>query len=167
MTHIVTCTRRLEWDSGHRVLGHEGKCRHLHGHRYAAEITVEAANLNELGMVVDFSVVKGIVGAWIDQYWDHNMLLHPEDPLAKLYRMPTLYAIQEDIQNEMFKGKNPYIMPADFPNPTAENIARVLLIQCQRILPTTLLTSKVRVYETPNCYAEASTLVRLGVKDYE
>ncbi|RME25899.1 MAG: hypothetical protein D6798_07880, partial [Deltaproteobacteria bacterium] len=30
----VTCTRRLEWDSMHRIPRHESKCRAFHGHRY-------------------------------------------------------------------------------------------------------------------------------------
>lgn len=59
----VTATRRLEWDMGHRVAEHAGQCFNLHGHRYAAEITVELP-LGQLettgpatGMVVDFGDV--------------------------------------------------------------------------------------------------------------
>ena len=81
---MPTVTRKLEWDSGHRVLNHGGKCRHLHGHRYVAEITVEATQLNDLGMVVDFSLIKERVGKWIDENWDHNFLAHPEDPILIL-----------------------------------------------------------------------------------
>ena len=36
----ITCTRRIEFDAAHRVMGHEGKCKHLHGHRYALEARV-------------------------------------------------------------------------------------------------------------------------------
>ena len=35
----TTCTRRIEFDAAHRVMEHESKCRHLHGHRYAIEAT--------------------------------------------------------------------------------------------------------------------------------
>ena len=58
-------TRRLEFDAGHRIPDHKSQCRHLHGHRYAIEITLageiirqdgDAAN----GMVMDFSEVKAI-----------------------------------------------------------------------------------------------------------
>ena len=33
-------TRRLEFDAGHRIPDHQSQCRHLHGHRYAIEITL-------------------------------------------------------------------------------------------------------------------------------
>ena len=33
-------TRRLEFDAGHRNPDHRSQCRHLHGHRYAMEITL-------------------------------------------------------------------------------------------------------------------------------
>jgi 6-pyruvoyltetrahydropterin/6-carboxytetrahydropterin synthase len=33
-------TRRLEFDAGHRIPDHASQCRHLHGHRYALEITL-------------------------------------------------------------------------------------------------------------------------------
>lgn len=32
-------TRRLEFDAGQRIPDHKSQCRHLHGHRYALEIT--------------------------------------------------------------------------------------------------------------------------------
>src|SRR5271169_6402363 len=33
-------TRRLEFDAGHRIPHHASLCKHLHGHRYAMEITL-------------------------------------------------------------------------------------------------------------------------------
>jgi len=68
---MIRITRKIEFDSGHRVLGHEGKCAHLHGHRYVAEITVESAGLDSLGRVVDFSVIKEKVGKWVDENWEY------------------------------------------------------------------------------------------------
>ena len=53
-----TCARRLEFDSGHRVLRHESKCRHVHGHRYVLELTCAAAQLDDLGRVIDFGVTR-------------------------------------------------------------------------------------------------------------
>ena len=55
---MPTITKKLEFDYGHRVLGHEGKCRHLHGHRGVAEVTVYAPSLDNLGRVVDFGAIK-------------------------------------------------------------------------------------------------------------
>ena len=61
-----TCTRKLEFDAAHRVMEHESKCRHLHGHRYVAEVTVATSELDGLGRVLDFGLLKTELGGWID-----------------------------------------------------------------------------------------------------
>ena len=137
----TSITRRLDFDAGHRVLGHEGKCAHLHGHRYTVLVTVRAPELDRLGRVIDFSVVKERIGGWIDENWDHNLLLHPDDPqaahLCKTEKRP------------------PWLMPpGPAANPTAENLAAVLFAECRRLLPAGLAVERVRVYETPNCMAD-------------
>ena len=38
---MLTITKRLEFDAGHRIPQHKSQCRNLHGHRYALEITLE------------------------------------------------------------------------------------------------------------------------------
>src|SRR5256714_14107274 len=71
---------------GHRLLDYSGKCRHLHGHNGRAVITLAAAALDELGMVIDFSRLKDVVGGWIDQTLDHQMILHKDDPVLPFLR---------------------------------------------------------------------------------
>ncbi len=61
----LTITRRLEFDAGHRIPHHGGQCRHLHGHRYAIELTVqgpvhESHGQADDGMVIDFGDIKRI-----------------------------------------------------------------------------------------------------------
>lgn len=135
---MITTTRRLEFDAGHRVLGHGGKCRHLHGHRYAVEITVQAERVDNLGMVIDFGQIKERVGAWIDENLDHRLILNPDDPQA-LHMQAT-----EEIP--------PYLMPQG-ENPTAENLAKLIFGVSERMLPTFHIVG-VRVWETPNCFAD-------------
>ena len=36
---MITATRRIQFAAGHRVFGHEGKCRYLHGHNFIAFVT--------------------------------------------------------------------------------------------------------------------------------
>lgn len=137
-----TCTRRLEFDAGHRVMNHESKCATLHGHRYVVEVTAEAFALDSIGRVIDFSVLKEKVGGWIDEKWDHTTLVCEEDLLvaSALVGLPS------------YKG--PFICPF---NPTAENMAEYLLHHvCPLVLADTgVRVTRVRLYETPNCYAEA------------
>ncbi len=134
-----TITRRFTFDAAHRVLGHEGKCRHLHGHRYVAEVTVKASELNRLGMVIDFSVIKERVGGWIDEHLDHNIILNPADPLVALLLGS--------------KVQRPYVMMASAPNPTAENIAQVIYECGVDSLPDSITVVVVKLWETDNCYA--------------
>lgn len=125
-------TKEIHFCYGHRLLNYNGKCRHLHGHNGKAVITLEAPGLDELGMVVDFSDVKRIIGKWIDDSLDHRMLLHKDDPI-----IPELVR-----QNEPF-------VTLDV-NPTAENIARLIYIHgVQHGLPIV----EVTLWETENSFA--------------
>ena len=63
-------TSRLEFDAGHRIPDHQSQCRHLHGHRYAIEVTlsgeiIKADGLPVNGMVMDFADVKRIAKAHV------------------------------------------------------------------------------------------------------
>jgi len=139
-TKTPTVTRILEFDAGHRVHNHESKCAVPHGHRYRVEVTAQAAYLDPIGRVIDFSVLKEKVGGWIDENWDHNFILFEED---------------SSWVSALNNGRKcPWVAPF---NPTAENMAAYLLrTVCPGVLAGCGVTvTKVVVHETPNCYAEA------------
>lgn len=142
---MISVTRTFSFDAAHRVLGHKGKCRHLHGHRYVTEVTVRDVEdrLDNLGMVIDFSVLKTVVGNWIDQFWDHNIILNVLDPLL---------GAKGRTSEDIFGQKDPYIMEG---NPTAENMAVELYQKVKGSLANySLDIIQIRIYETPNCYAD-------------
>jgi 6-pyruvoyltetrahydropterin/6-carboxytetrahydropterin synthase len=138
-----TATRLLEFDAAHRVVNHESKCATLHGHRYKVEITARARVLDTIGRVIDFSVLKQQVGGWLDEHWDHNVILFEQD-------YDTVKALRE-----IPKKKPPFVASW---NPTAENMADHLLrVVCPEVLAGSGVTvEKIRVWETPNCFAEAT-----------
>jgi len=141
-------TRRLEFDAGHRIPNHASQCRHLHGHRYAIEITLSGEVVHiegaaDQGMVMDFSDVKTIANAVLVNQWDHAFLVYEGDRavvgfLASLPEHKTV------------------VLPVV---PTAENLAA----EAFRILDAAYLDSygnqlrlqRVRLYETPNNWADA------------
>ncbi|MDE3060164.1 MAG: 6-carboxytetrahydropterin synthase [Pseudomonadota bacterium] len=137
----LTCTRRIEFDAAHRVVNHESKCRHVHGHRYALEATFSARSLDRLGRIIDFGVIKERLGQWIDEHWDHTAILFDQDK--------ELGSAMADIT-----GQRIFYLPA---NPTAENMADYLMSEvCPALfgdLPIECV--RLRLYETPNCYAES------------
>lgn len=146
--HIIT--RRLEFDAGHRLVGHESKCANLHGHRYVADISVTAdEGLDGVGRVIDFSRVKDIVGGWIDRNWDHNLILNSEDPLLSMWEDSNVGVTWETI----FGNKDPFVMHI---NPTAENMSEYLYGVAKQLLEEKyyIKVVSVRLYETPNCWAD-------------
>lgn len=140
---MVTVTRKLEFDAGHRVMGHESKCATLHGHRYVVWVEAHASRLDDVGRIIDFSVLKRKLGAWLDEFWDHTCLVYERDTevLAALKNLP--------------RAKEPFACAF---NPTAENMANFLLWRiCPMLFQEDGITiTKVRIDETPNCYAEVT-----------
>ena len=65
-------------------MNHPGKCRNLHGHSVKASISIQQGQLNDQGMVCDFSDIKDCVEAYIDDCLDHNFLLHKDDPIIPM-----------------------------------------------------------------------------------
>jgi 6-pyruvoyltetrahydropterin/6-carboxytetrahydropterin synthase len=129
---MYAVTREIHFCYGHRLLNYEGKCRHLHGHNGRAVITLAAPELDPLGMVLDFSRIKSVVQAWIDETVDHKMLLHTDDPA-----LPLLQRLGEPV----------YVLSV---NPTAENIARLIY---DFIAAKGFPIIEVQLWETESCYA--------------
>ena len=137
------CSRRLEWDAMHRIPLHESKCKAFHGHRYAAEVTCVADQLDHLGRVVDFSVIKERVGSWIDDKWDHTAILMrgDDDP-----------AVAVLAASNAAHGRPVYWLDV---HPTAENIAAELgRVAGELLADTGVRVVKIRLWETPNAWVE-------------
>ncbi len=140
---MLTCIRRLEWDAAHRIPRHESKCAAFHGHRYAAELHCTAPELDDRGRIIDFGVVKELVGGWIDQHWDHTaiLMLGDDDPAC----------VAVAASNEAH-GRPVYWM--DVP-PTAENIVAELARVAGALLAERgVELVRIRLWETPNGSAE-------------
>ncbi len=142
-------TRRLEFDAGHRIPNHNSQCKHLHGHRYAIEITlagevVTTEGVSEQGMVMDFSDVKRIAKERVVDVWDHAFLVYRGDQVV-LDFLNTLPNHKTVILNVI---------------PTAENLAKAafdLLLDAYRdTYGNHLHLTRVRLYETPNNWADYS-----------
>jgi 6-pyruvoyltetrahydropterin/6-carboxytetrahydropterin synthase len=142
-------TRRLEFDAGHRIPDHASQCRHLHGHRYAIEVTlsgeiIDAAGKPVNGMVMDFGDMKTIAREHVVDRWDHAFLVYRGDTAVVefLAGMPDHKTVVLDTI------------------PTAENLAREAFRILDPVYRDTygnhLRLERVRLYETPNCWADAA-----------
>jgi 6-pyruvoyltetrahydropterin/6-carboxytetrahydropterin synthase len=150
-------TRRLEFDAGHRIPYHESQCRHLHGHRYTLEVTLSGDVVTEegqsdQGMVMDFGQVKAIAMAHLVDHWDHAFLVYANDKPVRAFL-------------ESLPEHKTVVLDAV---PTAENLAmtafRILAPHYDAAFGRQLRLELIRVYETPNCWAQADRRVLVDDK---
>ncbi len=129
---MYSISKEIHFCYGHRLLNHQGKCRHLHGHNARAVIRLETEYLDELGMVCDFADIGRFVKDWLNSEIDHNMLLHKDDPVLSLLRE---------------SGERVYVMDT---NPTAENIAHLIF---EEVRKAGFPVVEVALYETESAFA--------------
>ena len=55
---MYTISVQAHYDAAHLLRDYEGKCAHLHGHRYHVEVAVRAPDVGKQGMVYDFTDLK-------------------------------------------------------------------------------------------------------------
>lgn len=136
------CTRKIEFDAAHRIMRHESKCKNLHGHRYVVEITA-SSKLDDIGRVIDFSVLKKVCGGWVEDNWDHGIILNCKD-----IDIISLCA-EHGWKGATLVG-----------NPTAENMAEFLFNKFNELLgkiKSNVEIVHIRLHETPNCWADYGT----------
>lgn len=140
-------TRRLEFDAGHRIPDHQSQCRHLHGHRYAVEITLSgnivlASGQSVNGMIMDFSEIKSLAKQHLVDAWDHAFLAYQGDaPVV------SFLATLSDHKTVLLDVV-----------PTVENLAVIAFAKLRGVYLDTygnhLRLEHLRLYETPNCWAD-------------
>ena len=63
----------MDFDAAHFLRGYQGKCEALHGHRFKVMATVNAGQLNEIGLGYDFTELKKQLAAVLARF-DHTCL---------------------------------------------------------------------------------------------
>jgi 6-pyruvoyltetrahydropterin/6-carboxytetrahydropterin synthase len=146
VSDIVSISKEVEFDAGHRVPNHKSKCRNPHGHRYRVRVhaighIVEEPGASDEGMLVDFSDLKALMQTEIHDVLDHSFIVHINDEEMRA-------AIARPDWNVVIF---PYI-------PTAENIARwcweVLVHKVETKFRDNLELQMVEVWETPTSCAK-------------
>ena len=135
---MITVERYHDISMGHRVVGHESKCRHLHGHNYRIHFVCSASELDPLGRVIDFSEIRDRLCMWLEEHWDHRMMIWSEDPLLpELQRL-----VPGDLCGVPF-------------SPTAEQIAihLVSVVGPEQLKGSGITLLECRVEETRKCSA--------------
>jgi len=125
--------KEVQIDSSHRLLHYKGKCANLHGHRWKVEMWIEGEPDAKTGILIDYVVLREIVGKY-----DHQIILNKDDPMVECI------------------GKFQHVIttPGD---PTSELMAVIIrdeiLAYC-RSHGIAATVTKIRVWESPNAFAE-------------
>lgn len=139
---MISVTRRIQFCAGHRLCNHEGKCAYVHGHNYVLYLHATADELDDVGRVIDFEVLKQRIGTWIDEHWDHGFIVYKDDHVTR----EAMSAIP---------GQKLFVLDE---NPTVENLALYVLnvVGPECLADTDVRLVKVVLWETENCGVEIS-----------
>lgn len=116
-------------EMAHRLSLTPGKCEAIHGHSWWVELEI-AGPVDSKGMILEFGEVKKVFREYLDTTFDHQLLLHNNDPVAKDHLLPGLVTVPWD--------------------PTTENVAMAIGLWAikQFKYPYTTYKIKVTVWET-------------------
>ncbi|MDO9512259.1 MAG: 6-carboxytetrahydropterin synthase [Bacteroidales bacterium] len=140
---IVRITKEFKFEMAHALYGHDGPCRHVHGHSYELFVTIKGVPVIDPqspknGMVMDFTDLKKIVHKNIVTVYDHALVLGNNVPSSEIPQREGLFE---------------RLIIVDF-QPSSEN----LLIHFSRILmpllPEGIQLYSMKLRETVTSYAE-------------
>jgi len=70
---VYTISVEQHFDAAHYLRGYQGKCEALHGHRFGVVARLEAAQLDDIGIAYDFTLLKQHLGEILGRF-DHTCL---------------------------------------------------------------------------------------------
>jgi 6-pyruvoyltetrahydropterin/6-carboxytetrahydropterin synthase len=133
--------KEFRWEMGHRLPSHSGLCKNVHGHSYRMIVEI-TGDVRDDGMVIDFFDLNKVVEPIIEKY-DHAFLCSRDDK----------------IMADFLSRENMKRVFVEYPS-TVENICRDLSFQIGKAMENSgngnIASINVRLFETPNSYAEST-----------
>jgi len=137
----------------HRLSQSPGKCQQIHGHGLQITLTLmmlrqdEKTGMvqNQLGKTLDFSEIKQHFRSYIDEGYDHHLLLNEKDEWARLH-----LSFSVGRPDEQLPGLKTF--PGD---PTVENLAKWIALWAASTFAANTI---VRIDETRTNAAEARAI---------
>lgn len=138
-------TRKGSFDAAHRMLNERVKCFNIHGHTFLYELTFSFEQPDDLGYALDFKEIKRLPEKFIEDYFDHAYISNPADT-------DTINFIQNVAKTKLWVMS---LNGINYCNPSAENISKELFLVISNLMDSNNIhLSKIRLYETPNCWVE-------------
>ncbi|MCB5278067.1 MAG: 6-carboxytetrahydropterin synthase QueD [Candidatus Cloacimonetes bacterium] len=92
------------FSAAHRLCGYKGACSNLHGHNWKVRVGIACEDLDDIGMALDYGIIKGILKDILDMF-DHEYL---NDLPFLNGSNPTSETLARLIYKEMEKGLKDY-----------------------------------------------------------
>jgi 6-pyruvoyltetrahydropterin/6-carboxytetrahydropterin synthase len=95
--------------AGHALRNYRGKCERVHGHNYRVQVGMEGPELDQTGLLYDFTELKKQLRA-TSEYLDHQFLneLEPFDQINPSAENIAKF-IYEQLQKELKSGSIAYV----------------------------------------------------------
>lgn len=143
MSQLIRVTKEFHFEMAHVLWNYDGPCRNVHGHSYRLFVTIignpaEDSSNPKNGMVMDFTVLKGIVKKEIITVFDHSVVLNNSHDQGKLEKFAALFG---------------NVVPVDY-QPTCENLVADFAVRIKSQLPAGIKLHSLKLYETATSYAE-------------
>jgi 6-pyruvoyltetrahydropterin/6-carboxytetrahydropterin synthase len=142
----------FEFESGHMLSKHPGRCKFPHGHSRRVEIVVASPKLDDRDMVCDFKALKLAISEFLDQF-DHAMAINAKDPLRPVMQ-------ERGDRLVIFVGEDPTTeaMARRIYEHVASQLGNHFVAKdgVRYVLAAHLVIERVRVWETSTSWAEYS-----------
>jgi len=144
---MISVTKKFTFDMAHRLEGHKGLCKNVHGHGWV--LLVSFTGKTKEGMVMDFKQMKTIVNSLIVWDMDHAYCYNKNDIHSK------------KIANFLKKEIDQKLKVVNF-RVTSENLAKYILSEINIYLSINklgVICNSVKLYEGEGSYAEAEVVL--------
>lgn len=140
----IRLTKEFTFEAAHALEGYDGACREIHGHSYRLFVTIKGEPSTDSydpkqGMVMDFGVLKRIVGEQIISQMDHAFVVRRTE--------------QGESLREMLAERYENIVMVDY-QPTCENMLADFAERLLDSLPDDVELYSLRLHETATSFAE-------------
>ncbi len=93
----------------HNLRDYDGECERLHGHNWRVEVTLKTEKLNDMGMVMDFKIIKKRLEEILSRF-DHTYLnelgeFKQENPTTENVSKVIYDNISEQLPSGIFVAK--------------------------------------------------------------
>ena len=142
-TDSIRVTKKFTFDMAHALEGHDGPCKHIHGHTYQLSVTLLGKVIQQRGnpkngMVIDFTDFKRLVETQVVRVFDHALVLAKESHY---------------VQQLSGAETNQNLLLTDY-QPSCENLVLDMKNRIESHLTASISLVSIRLDETPTSYAE-------------